>query len=34
MRFVKVFLLLGLFGFCVMFIDAAGEDIRKKIPAG
>lgn len=32
MRFVKVFLLLGLFGFCVIFIDAAGEDIRKKIP--
>lgn len=32
MRFVKVFLLLGLFGLCVMFIDAAGEGIRKKIP--
>lgn len=32
MRFVKVFLLLGLFSFCVMFIDSAGEDIRKKIP--
>lgn len=32
MRFVKVFLLLSLFGFCVMFIDAAGEDIRKKVP--
>ncbi|MDH0292347.1 hypothetical protein N7414_24765 [Pseudomonas sp. GD04087] len=29
---MKVFLLLGLFGFCVMFIDAAGEEIRKKIP--
>lgn len=32
MRFVKVFLLLSLFGFCLMLIDGVGEEIRKKIP--
>ncbi|TLP78679.1 hypothetical protein FEA48_05625 [Pseudomonas nitroreducens] len=32
MRFAKVFLLLGLFGFCLLLIDGVGEEIRKKIP--
>lgn len=32
MRFVKVFLLLSLFCFCVMLIGAAGERIKKTIP--
>ena len=32
MRFVKVFLLLCLFGFCLLFIREFGEGMRKRIP--
>lgn len=32
MRFVKVFLLLCLFGFCLLFIREFGEGLRKRLP--
>lgn len=32
MRFLKVFLLLCLFGFCLLFIREFGEGMRKHIP--
>jgi uncharacterized membrane protein len=32
MRFVKVFLLLCLFGFCLLFIREFGEIARKRVP--
>lgn len=32
MRFVKVFLLLSLFGFCLLFIREFGEGMRKHLP--
>jgi len=32
MRFVKVFLLLGLFGSCLIFIDVGANQLRREAP--